>query len=181
MQLSDGRVDGTVLELFVLEGDTHEFTIETEAQLALVHVKEDTKSALLFEAFSILRADGSVAVAELACRVVGPAARVIAEGRLQINVAVFDDSGLQFIFSPAVGDKLPVMGTLDEADVADRRAEQIIVFIEEGMAASRSQLDAIRCVLRIECKIRDGCLLSRANKLKVQGGCLDFVLLTVNV
>ena len=155
MQLSDSRVDGAVLELFVLEGDTHKLTVKTEAQLALVHVKEDAESALLLEAFSVFRADGCIAVAELARRVVGPAARVIAEGRLQINVAVFDDSGLQFIFGPAVGDKFPVMGALDEADVANRRAEEIVIFIEEGTAATRRQLDAIRCVLWIECKIRD--------------------------
>ena len=46
------------------------------------------------------------------------------------------------------------MSTFDEADVSDRRPEEVVVLVEEGMAALSRESDRVRGVIRIKRKLR---------------------------
>ena len=52
------------------------------------------------------------------------------------------------------------MRTLDEANIADRGPEQVVVLVEESMAAISRERNRVRRINRIKCKLRLGRLLS---------------------
>lgn len=77
VQQSHSRVDWALLQLFVFESDAHVLAVERKGERALLHVEVHSQSTLFLEPFTVFWTDGSVAVAELAGSVVGPATRVV--------------------------------------------------------------------------------------------------------
>lgn len=73
VQQSYGGVDWALLQLFVFKCDAHVLAIERKGERALLHVEVHSQSTLFLESFTIFWTDGSVAVAQLAGSVVGPA------------------------------------------------------------------------------------------------------------
>jgi len=82
-------------------------------------------------------------MSELPCRVVGPAAGVVAECGFEVDVSFLDHAYLQLILGSRVCHDLPVVRPLRESLISYHSSEDIVVLREEGVSIHGRQLHPI--------------------------------------